>query len=88
MKFMIVRGVTVDGRKFRPSTWIEMIAGNFATFKNGRLKWNDHIFPGMWEFDGQVEKVLCLTDAIRYFHPEIEDFVREFVKENNLIMEE
>lgn len=81
---MIIKSRTKDGKKFRPSAWIEMIACNYATFSGGRIKWNDNIFPAFVS----GEKCLCCTDALLRYDSEAEIFIRNFARENNLVLEE
>ena len=44
---IIVESVTLDGRKFRPSDWIERLCDSITTFGEGRRVAGATIFPAV-----------------------------------------
>lgn len=64
-------GLTKNGRKFRPSDWVERLAGSFASFDaNKRLQYNPLVRP--MQMDGLtglfVADSLANSDEAGYRH--------------------
>ena len=52
----VIRGVTEEGKKLRPSDWIERISSTLANFgKDQRLQYSNAVAPCM--IDAEVESV-------------------------------
>ena len=80
---LIIRSVTEDGRKFRPSDWIERISTTMATFgKDNRLHYSNDVRPGM--VDG--EKCLLVENSVKESNPSAFEYIMAFVKANRLQM--
>lgn len=76
----LVLGILTNGKKFRPSDWIERIASNFATFERQRLQYHPMVAPvrvndqhGLF-----VDSELMDHDSGSY------DFVMDFAHRNHL----
>jgi len=68
-------GLTKDGKKFRPSDWVERIAGGFARFgADRRLSYNPLILPV--RKDGLSG--LFIADSLASVDPVGYQFVMEF----------
>ncbi len=78
----IIEGYTEDGRKFRPSDWIDRIASMGATYDMQRLVYSDLLHPELYE--GQ--KCLIIDTALEEQNPGMFEYVMNFVKSNNLKM--
>ncbi|SIN77305.1 Protein of unknown function [Sulfurivirga caldicuralii] len=78
----IIEGYTEDGRKFRPSDWIDRIASMMATYEHRRLVYSDLLHPEL--YDGQ--KCLIIDDRLKDENPGMYDYVMNFVKSNKLRM--
>lgn len=80
---LIIRSVTEDGRKFRPSDWIERISTTMATFgKDNRLHYSNGVRPGM--VDG--EKCLLVENSVKESNPAAFEYIMTFVNANRLQM--
>lgn len=78
---IIVEGVTRDGRKFRPSDWVERFAGNAATFgSDNRLHYSPYMKPTVHN----GVKGLLVDPALREHRPKLFDQLLRFVRSNNL----
>ena len=44
---MILKGVTEEGTKFRPSDWAERLCGNLCTFRNRRMYYSPLLRPAV-----------------------------------------
>jgi hypothetical protein len=78
---IIIRGVTNQGRKFRPSDWAERLCGAFATYGRGRrVIYHPHIKTGIWEGTNCVVVDAELEDS----DPLVFDFLMRFAADNDL----
>lgn len=81
----IIRGVTEEGKKLRPSDWIERISSTLASFgTDQRLQYSNAVAPCM--IDG--EKCLVVARNLNQINPEAYDFVMGFAKSNQLSIKE
>ena len=78
----IIEGVTEDGRKFRPSDWIDRISSMGASYDMQRLVYSDMLHPELYE--GQ--KCLMIDMALEQENPGMFQYVMNFVKSNGLKM--
>lgn len=78
----IIEGYTEDGRKFRPSDWIDRVASMYATYDMQRLVYSDMLHPELYE--GQ--KCLIIDTGLEEENPGMFNYVMNFVKTNNLKM--
>ena len=83
-----IRGVTTDGKTFRPSDWAERLAGALSSFRPagpaGRV--GAHIGYSPYCVPQVVEGVKCVlvSDALRGAEPMAWDFVMDFARDNHL----
>jgi len=79
----IIQSVTEDGRKFRPSDWIDRISSMAATYGTShRLVFSDLLHPELYE--GQ--KCLIIDTSLETENPGMFEYVMNFVKTNKLVM--
>lgn len=82
---LVVRSVNLEGRKFRPSDWIERISAHSATFgPDHRLHYSDDVRPSI--VNG--EKCLVIDPALKTNNPSAYDYIMKFVEANRLEMNE
>jgi len=80
---LVIRSVNEDGRKFRPSDWIERISTTMATFgKDNRLHYSNDVRPSM--VDG--EKCLLVEISVKDTNPTAFEYIMAFVNANRLQM--
>jgi hypothetical protein len=80
---LVIRSVNEDGRKFRPSDWIERISTTMATFgKDNRLHYSNDVRPSMVD----DEKCLIVENILKESNPAAFDYIMAFVKANRLQM--
>jgi hypothetical protein len=85
---LLIRGITRDGRTFRPSDWAERLAGAMSCFRPGGVQ------GGIGDFIGYsplcvprvVDNVRCVivSEALRAVEPMAWDFVTHFARDNAL----
>ncbi len=78
----IIEGVTEDGRKFRPSDWIDRIASLGASYHKQRLVYSDLLHPELYE--GQ--KCLIIDTELEIKNPCMFQYLMNFVQSNSLKM--
>lgn len=87
-----IRGLTKDGRTFRPSDWSERLAGAMSSFRPGgaALGPGSHIGYSPYCFPRVVGGVKCVIvdEALRGIEPMAWDFVMNFARDNALTVEE
>ena len=80
-KKLIIESVREDGRKFRPSDWIERLSANMAEFgSDHRLHYSKTVHPKM--VNG--EKCLVIDSSLEHDNPEAFDFILNFARSNQL----
>lgn len=90
---IIVESVTLDGRKFRPSDWIERLCDSITTFGEGRrvarASYRGHErrarqLPLLWAQMIDGAQCLVVNLKLREANPPAYQFVMDFVKDNHL----
>lgn len=76
----IIRGLTPDGQKFRPSDWAERMCGNLCSFRNRRMMYSPLLRPAI------IEGVKCviMSNQLSNQHPNLFKQLLEFAKKNKL----
>jgi len=81
----VIRGVTEEGKKLRPSDWIERISSTLANFgTDQRLQYSKAVSP--CTIDG--EKCLVVARNLQDANPDAYAFVMGFAKSNQLSIRE
>lgn len=83
-----IHGVTLDGRRFRPSDWAERLAGAMSSFRPGggaggigaHIGYSPYCVPHSLDGDRGV----LVSDALRDIEPMAWDFVMNFARDNAL----
>jgi hypothetical protein len=89
---LLIRGTTRDGRAFRPSDWAERLAGAMSSFRPdggsagiaAYIGYSPYCVPRV--IDG-VRSVI-VDEALRSLEPMAWDFVMNFARDNDLVVEE
>ena len=79
--YLVISGVQVNGKKFRPSDWIERLSSTLASFHNdNRLRYSSGAQPCM------IEGEYCLVVArwLETVDPAAFDYVMGFAQANQL----
>jgi len=78
---LVIESVREDGKRFRPSDWIERLSANMGTFgADHRLHYAESVKPGM--VDG--EKCLLVNASLEIENPEAFSFIMGFARSNGL----
>ncbi len=78
---LVIRGVSADGKKLRPSDWIERISSTLASFgTDQRLQYSKAVAPCV--IDG--EKCLVVARNLNEINPQAYEFIMDFAKSNQL----
>lgn len=83
-----IRGITREGRTFRPSDWAERLAGVMSPFRPGGVGAGPgaHIGYSPYCVPRVVGGVKCVVvdEALRGIEPMAWDFVMNFARDNDL----
>lgn len=84
----LIRGVTRDGKTFRPSDWAERLAGAMSCFRPDGVRGDIGSFIGYspYCFPEMVDGVKCVLvdEAVREVELLAWDFVMNFARDNEL----
>jgi hypothetical protein len=89
-KEVLIQGITLDGRTFRPSDWAERLAGVMGQFRPGGATPGSHLSYSPWcipQTLGGIKCVVVNTD-LRGYEPMAWDFLMSFAKDNDLQVSE
>ncbi|MDO5624545.1 MAG: DUF3579 domain-containing protein [Pseudomonadota bacterium] len=84
---VVIKGITREGRPFRPSDWAERLAGVMAQFRpGGGARQGAHIGYSPWCVPKAVDGVKCVVvnRALHAHEPMAWDFVMGFARDNEL----
>ena len=85
---LLIKGVTLDGKTFRPGDWSERLAGAMSCFRPGGLRGGPgaHIGYSPYCVPRVIDGLSCvLVDAaLRELEPMAWDFVTHFARDNRL----
>jgi hypothetical protein len=85
---VVIHGVTLDGRPFRPSDWAERLAGAMSSFRPGGpaagigayIGYSPYCVPRVVE----GTKCVVVSEALAAIEPMAWDFVMSFARDNGL----
>lgn len=78
---IIIQSITRDGKRFRPSDWVDRICSSYATFGDDRkLRYSPYLKPEM------IDGVRCLAVdmKLRTTNPDGFEELMQFAEENQL----
>jgi len=78
---IIIQSLTREGKRFRPSDWVDRICSSYATFgEDRRLRYSPYLKPEM------IDGVRCLAVdmQLRTANPDGFEELMQFAEENNL----
>ena len=83
---VFIRGITRDGRTFRPSDWAERLAGVMSQFRPGGSRPGSHLSYSPWCIPTTLNGVKCVVvhRDLQNHEPMAWDFVINFARDNNL----
>ena len=82
---LVVESIVEDGRRFRPSDWIERISTSLASFgRDHRLHYSASVRPCI--ING--EKCLVIDQSLQDSNPAAYEHILQFVTSNRLKMHE
>jgi len=77
----VIIGITLEGRRFRPSDWAERLCGVMSVFgAERRMAYSPYVQPGSWESD----KCVFVNARVRDIEPMAYAFLVNFAKDNQL----
>lgn len=80
-KPIVIEGVTLQGKTFRPSDWAERMSGSLASFKNSRIQYSPLLQPSL---NSEGFHCVLLDPKLRESNPEVYQSILDFAAANNL----
>lgn len=81
--FHVIYGKLPEGRKFRPSDWIERLCAIAARYdEDRRLRYSPYLTPCV----ANGEPALRVARKLAQTNPEVYAFVMDFARTNSLLM--
>ncbi len=78
---IVIRGMTTDGRTFRPSDWAERLAGTFSIMGiDNRMHYSSHVQP---VFRAGL-RCVAIEKVLEQKAPKVYGFLMDFARANNL----
>jgi hypothetical protein len=85
---LLIKGITHEGRTFRPSDWAERLAGAMSSFRPGAGQGGigAHIGYSPFCVPRVVDDVKCVivSEELKSIEPMAWDFVTNFARDNGL----
>ena len=79
---IIIEGKTVEGKKFRPSDWVDRLCGMLADFDRHKVAYSPYLRPMMFK-DMQC---VAIKRALEASSPDAFGFLMQFAKDNKLVV--
>jgi hypothetical protein len=77
----VIKGVTADGKPFRPSDWAERLCGVMSAFgSDGRMQYSPYVFP----VTSAGIKCVVVDKDLEEIEPMAFNFLLNFAKDNEL----
>jgi len=77
----VIRGVTLAGKRFRPSDWAERLCGVMSAFgSDGRMQYSPYVYP----VSSDGVKCVVVDARLREIEPMAYNFLLNFAKDNEL----
>jgi hypothetical protein len=77
---IVIQGLTLEGRTFRPSDWAERLCGILASFDDNKLAYHEYVRPML------LEGVRCVAvdKKLEKINPNAYQFLTDFARDNAL----
>lgn len=79
---VIIEGKTAEGKKFRPSDWVDRLCGMLAQFDRHKVSYSPYLRPMMYKGMQCVAIKRTLEDK----SPAVFRYLMQFAKDNNLVV--
>lgn len=80
---IIIQGITLNGRAFRPSDWAERLCGIMSTFGGDQhMRYSPHVRPMM--LDGV--RCVIVAPSLLESEPRAYRFLLDFARDNELVV--
>jgi hypothetical protein len=80
-KKIVIEGVTLQGKTFRPSDWAERMSGSMASFKNSRIHYSPLLQPSV---NHEGYKCILLDPKLKESSPQVYQSILDFAIANQL----
>ena len=86
--YLLIKGQTADGAKFRPSDWADRLFGSIAVYaKQEQHESFQKISECICQTNRDDIKGIVMNSQIEQLSPQLFRFLNNFAKDNNLVIE-
>lgn len=86
-QYILIKGVSHDGRKFRPSDWVDRLMGSISVYAKQETEQHDEIIECLCMTERDGFRGIVLDERIAELAPQIHNFVIGFANNNGLVIE-
>lgn len=79
---LIIEGLTLDGKKFRPSDWVDRLCGMLAVFDLQKVSYSPYLRPLVYKDMNCV----AVKKELETKKPSIFNFIMQFASDNQLMV--
>jgi len=79
---LIIKGITTDGIKFRPSDWVDRLCGVLAGFEQQKVSYSQFLRPILYKDMNCV----AIKKELQEEDPDVFGFIMQFAKDNRLVV--
>jgi hypothetical protein len=78
---LVIRGITLEGKPFRPSDWADRLCGVLSAFgSDGRMQYSPYVFP----VTSAGLKCVVVDKRLEEIEPMAYNFLLSFARDNEL----
>lgn len=79
---IIIEGITTEGKKFRPSDWVDRLCGMLAAVSQQKVFYSPYLRPLVYKDTNCV----AIKKELETVNQKIYNFVMQFAKDNKLVV--
>lgn len=79
---VIIEGQTADGKKFRPSDWVDRLCGMLAQFERHKVSYSPYLRPMMFK----EMQCVAIKRELEDKSPSAFSFLMQFANDNKLVV--
>lgn len=79
---IIIEGQTIQGKKFRPSDWVDRLCGILADFQGKKFSYSPYLRPMMFK----NMQCVAVKRQLASLSPDVFNYIMQFANDNHLVI--
>ena len=79
---LIIEGMTLEGKKFRPSDWVDRLCGMLAVFQQQKVSYSPFLRPLIY----RNMHCVAIRKELENKSPSVFNFIMQFAADNRLVV--